>query len=86
MKQRFLSLLENNTLCFFDTDDLAAIGWSLINKFYADEATCNTACYDISAERLIIKAYHPAYWRINQETYYSEIITAVKYWNSIHGR
>lgn len=79
-------IIFGNTLCFFDAKDLNELGWNPVNKFYSDESTSNTACYDISAERLIIDAYHPAYWKISQETYYTEIIGAVRKWNSLYGR
>ena len=77
-------LIFGNTLGFFDKSDLKKIGWDLNNTegVYVNDNTKNTTCYQISQDRLIIHAYHPAYWVISNDVYCTEIVEGVKLWRS----
>ena len=68
----------------FDKNDLEKIGWNLNSTegIYVNENTKNTTVYPISKDKLVIHAYHPAYWVISNDVYCSEIVSAVKLWNS----
>ena len=70
-KDKLLMQIENlqpniiifgNTLKYFETEDLAKIGWDIKNteKKYAEIETKNTAFYIISDDKLFNNASHPS--------------------------
>lgn len=73
-----------NTLKYFEYEDLDKIGWTIskTEKKYADDATYNTAFYEISSDKLCINAYHPSYPKISDKVYWSEIKKAFSNWKS----
>ena len=77
-------IIFGGTWSYFETADLVSIGWdiSLCETKYADESHIGTTTtyFTVSPNRLCISAYHPAYPRISDKDYWSEIKTAVKKW------
>lgn len=72
-------IIFGNTLRFFDQNDLKKIEWDLSNAtWYAD--TKNTTFYHLSADKIVINAYHPAYWVISNDVYCSEIVAGARFW------
>lgn len=73
-------IIFGNTLSYFEFEELKKIGWDLTNaeSGYADTKTHNTSWYKVSGNKLVIHAYHPAYWTINQKVYCNEILNCVK--------
>ena len=90
-KNKLLMQIENlqpniiifgNTLKYFETEDLAKIGWDIKNteKKYAEIETKNTAFYIISDDKLCINAYHPSYPKIADKIYWQEIRKTFNLW------
>ena len=80
----FNIIIFGNTLKYFETEDLAKIGWGIKNteKKYAEIETKNTAFYIISDDKLFINAYHPSYPKIADKTYWEEIRKIFNLWKS----
>jgi hypothetical protein len=72
-------IIFGNTLHFFDQNDLKKIEWDL-SKASRYAGTKNTTFYHLSSEKMVINAYHPAYWVISNDVYCSEIVAGVEYW------
>ncbi len=77
-------IIFGNTLKYFETEDLAKIGWNIKNteKKYAEINTKNTAFYIISDDKLCIDVYHPSYPKIADKTYWEEIRKTFNIWKS----
>lgn len=77
-------IIFGGTWSYFETEDMKSIGWdiSLSEKKYVDEAhmATTTTYFTVSPTKICINAYHPAYPRIADKAYWSEIKTAVKKW------
>lgn len=75
-------IIFGNTKLFFN-NDLKEIGWDISNeiKTYASNETNNTACYDLG-NKLVIDAYHPAWWILSNFVYCSEIIDGYYKWKN----
>lgn len=74
-------IIFGNTLQYFETEDLAKIGWNISDdkKQYVGD-THNTAFYIVSSSKLCIHAYHPAYPKISDKIYWEEIKKAFEIW------
>jgi len=72
------------TLHFFNTKELAKIGWNIIDtkKSYFDESKIGTTTsfFKISKDKLIINAYHPSYPGIKDKQYWLEIKSVAENW------
>ena len=77
-------IIFGGTSQYFPEEDLLSIGWeaSQKNRVVISDADSNQklTCYVPSKDRLIICAYHPAYFGISDSNYYSIIREAVNTW------
>lgn len=77
-------IIFGGTWNYFESEDLESIDWNVSSceTKYVDEAHkgTTTTYFTVSPTKLCINAYHPAYPRIADKAYWSEIKTAVKKW------
>jgi hypothetical protein len=82
-------IIFGGTWSYFETEDLVSIGWDIskCKTKYVDEAHIGTTTtyFTVSPTKLCINAYHPAYPRVADKAYWSEIKTAVKKWEQEKG-
>jgi len=77
-------IIFGGTSQYFPEEDLLSIGWEASQKnrmiIRDPESNHKMTCYVPSKDKLIICAYHPAYFRISDFNYYSIIREAVTTW------